>query len=58
KHISSFKFKILSDFMTKQSLNLFSTLKLGQNFLCFDPEVWPQLEDYNNAKEIVTAVRV
>ncbi|ESO02990.1 hypothetical protein HELRODRAFT_173825 [Helobdella robusta] len=29
----------------------------SQNFLSFDPEVWPQLEDYNNAKEIVTAVR-
>ncbi|ESO00259.1 hypothetical protein HELRODRAFT_127890, partial [Helobdella robusta] len=53
KHISSFKSKILLDFVTKQSLNLFSTLKLSQNFLCLDPEVWPQLEDYNNAKEIV-----
>ncbi|ESN99918.1 hypothetical protein HELRODRAFT_176214 [Helobdella robusta] len=38
--------------------NYLKKLIANQNFLCFDPEVWPQLEDYNNAKEIVTAVRV
>ena len=48
----------LTDFVMKQSLYLFSALKLSQNFLSLDQEVWPQLEDYNNAKGIVSAVRV
>ena len=48
----------LTDFVMKQSLNLFSALKLSQNFHSLDPEVWPQLEDYYNAKGRVSAVRV
>ena len=36
----------------------FYALKLNQDFLVSDPETWPQLQDYNSAKKIVSSVHV
>jgi hypothetical protein len=39
-------------------MHLFTALKLGLSFLSSDPDMWDSREDYQQAKEIVAAVRV
>jgi hypothetical protein len=58
KAIRTFQDKTLSEFVTQRSLNLFTALKLGQDFLSSDPETWNSREDYQHAKDTVAALSV
>ena len=49
--------KSLSQFVNKKLLNLFTALKLEQDFLSTDPDSWKAREDFKTAKQTV-AVRV
>jgi len=58
KTVQFFQATTLSDFVTKQSLNLFTALKLSSDFLSTDPGTWDNRDDYKQAKETVGALRV
>ena len=49
--ISAFLAVGLDDFVTPRYLTLFEALKLTKEFL-FDPEMWTEREDYQQAKVI------
>ena len=50
--------KSLSQFVNKKLLNLFTALKLEQDFLSTDPDSWKAREDFKTAKQTVDAARV
>ena len=50
--------KTLSDFVTQQSMHLFTVRKLNQDLLFLDPETWNRREDYRNARDNVASLHV
>ena len=58
KLIQSSQATTLSDYVTKSSENLFSSLKIDSTFLDSDPSTWSSRQDYMSSREIVCALRV
>ena len=58
KLIESFQATTLSDYVTKSSENLFSSLKIDSTFLDSDPSTRSSRQDYVSCREIVCALRV
>lgn len=48
----------LSDFVTKNSIMLFESLSLPQDFLGHDPHEWDNLKSFIEAKKVVDGLKV
>ena len=58
KTIAAFQTKILSDFVTDRSLNLFTAMRIDPAFLTGHPSTWLECLDYISAKQKITSLRV
>lgn len=56
--VASFQAKSLSDFVTKNSLNLFTALRIDPSCLQGSPATWCQCSDYVRAKEKIMGLKV
>lgn len=56
--LETFAEKTLEDFVTKKSIILFHRMELPSGFLDVDPEMWENQEDFQQALQIVQAMKV
>ena len=58
KSIEVFQSKSLSDFVTENSLNLFTALKIDPACFSGSPSTWLACPDYVSAKQEITGLKV
>lgn len=56
--LDSFKNKNLEDFVTTKTLTIFRMLELSNGFLAVDPDLWEVRDDYKEAMETITSLKV
>lgn len=48
----------LTDFITTNTINLLTKLKISPSFLSYPVDKWSQIEDYQKGREVISKLRV